>query len=465
MAKFSLGAIGSAVSQATSTWSSAKSVAKSASNTAIGQSIINSSAGKYVSSTISSAYDTSKGWITNAVSQVDGSIGSSIRSFISDHQDTISAVSGIMNMASSFLSQNVEYIDVDESNVSKTIHKDSEALAGQVDNRGIGALKASTDPTIQSVSDNYGASLRTTFEELKAQQRSDMRVSLRVAPLETINSDSISIVDRLQTILGSYKSEVNGNAITKSHSDSFVGSNGTTSIYGFLFEALAKDVGLVFPYTPIITYSGKVKYDTTDIFQSNLSFHNYGGTPVPTIGLTAKFTADTKENAKHMLAAMWFLKAVTRCYFGEQSNVGSQKLAGTPPPVLYLNGYGDYIFNYIPVVISGYDYTFPDDRDYTTVMFNLANAMKFVEYFNEDEENQNVSQLSSSQYTIRNMLPIQMDIKIQMLIQPNISRYTKNFDFDAFKQGIMQLKANPLKNDKSPQYSLEQSYEKSGWTW
>jgi hypothetical protein len=195
--------------------------------------------------------------------------------------------------------------------------------------------------------------------------------------------------------------------------------------------------------------------------------HNYGGTPPPSISLNAKFTADTKENAKHMLSAIWFLKAASKSDFGMQATASDKRIPGTPPPTLYLNGYGDYLMNYIPVVIRGYSYSFPDDRDYTNVMFNLANAMKFVEYFSDSSDtiaaNSNVSNI----YTIRNMLPIQMDVKIDLLVQPNIWQHIHKFDLMSYKQGNIHIKNNPVKASSSPSYSpnLAESFERSGWTW
>ena len=370
--------------------------------------------------------------------------------------------SGLWNSASSLLG-------FSSSNATKTMSASSptlqvsQQLASQVSSRGAGALKASNNVlSATSASDNYSKNLATTFKELQMQQKMDMRVSLRVAPLQNPDYADVSIIDRMQYVLGNYSAQYDGDTITSLNS--MVGSRGTT-IYGFLFEALSQNVGLVFPYTPTVNFSQQIKYDTTEIFQSNLALHTYGGTPPPSISIKAKFTADTKENAKYMLAAIWFLKAVSKVDYGIQAAAGDRKIAGTPPPTLYLNGYGDYIMNYIPVIIKSYSYSFSDDRDYTTVMFNLANAVRFVEYFSDETSNTQVNKNASDIWTIRNMLPIQMDLNIELLVQPNIYQHVHNFNLQNYKQGNLQIKNNPVKSSSAPNYSISQSYQKSGWTW
>ena len=41
--------------------------------------------------------------------------------------------------------------------------------------------------------------------------------------------------------------------------------------------------------------------------------------------------------------------------------------AGTPPPIVLLNGYGDYVFKNVPVVIINFSVDLPTDVDYIHV--------------------------------------------------------------------------------------------------
>jgi hypothetical protein len=59
-----------------------------------------------------------------------------------------------------------------------------------------------------------------------------------------------------------------------------------------------------------------------------------------------------------MVAMMHFFRTVTKMFYGQD------QLAGTPPPVLFLDAYGPYTFDHIPIVITGFDYELPNDVDY-----------------------------------------------------------------------------------------------------
>jgi hypothetical protein len=43
---------------------------------------------------------------------------------------------------------------------------------------------------------------------------------------------------------------------------------------------------------------------------------------------------------------------------------GSDPKAGNPPPIVFLNGYGTYVFKNVPVVITSVNITLPQDCDY-----------------------------------------------------------------------------------------------------
>jgi len=57
---------------------------------------------------------------------------------------------------------------------------------------------------------------------------------------------------------------------------------------------------------------------------------------------------------------MHYLRTMTKMFYGE----GSGSLQGNPPPIVKLNGYGDYVFNQVPVVIQSFMIDMPQDVDY-----------------------------------------------------------------------------------------------------
>jgi hypothetical protein len=48
---------------------------------------------------------------------------------------------------------------------------------------------------------------------------------------------------------------------------------------------------------------------------------------------------------------------------------GADTNAGAPPPVLKLNGYGDFVFNNVPVVVTNFQVDLPKDVDYISSSF------------------------------------------------------------------------------------------------
>ena len=287
--------------------------------------------------------------------------------------------------------------------------------------------------------------------------RTDKRVSLNCTPLIN-NSVPQDYIQRLKYVLG------NGEYKLK---------KGQT-IWGFLYSTLNKSCGLIFPYTPQVSFQHTVNYDRTEITHSNLAISHYKNTPPPSISINATFTADTRANALHMLSAIWFLRAVTKCDFGERANVDPNAIAGMPPPVLYLNGYNQVMDN-IPVVVTGFNYTLPKDKHYVALGVNLdsnvqafndrklysdvANGNFYDNYEGSATGSEGMKYLNGiansikslqedatimesnryNDYYFNNWLPTELSFDIQLQIQPNLLKHKKKFNLDWYKMGLFNL--------------------------
>ena len=73
---------------------------------------------------------------------------------------------------------------------------------------------------------------------------------------------------------------------------------------------------LSFQYTPQIEYSNDVKYDAYSLTHTNYQPYAYSRTENPTIGLTCKFSAHTKEHFDHCEYAIRFLRTYTKMNYG-----------------------------------------------------------------------------------------------------------------------------------------------------
>ena len=46
---------------------------------------------------------------------------------------------------------------------------------------------------------------------------------------------------------------------------------------------------------------------------------------------------------------------------------GNDAMAGNPPPIVYLNGYGQYYLPNVPCVVTSFSHTMPDSVDYMDI--------------------------------------------------------------------------------------------------
>lgn len=118
--------------------------------------------------------------------------------------------------------------------------------------------------------------------------------------------------------------------------------------------------GIIFPYMPTIQVGYKASYDTQELIHSNYKLHFYKNSSVDEVQITADFTAQDIVEAKYMLAVIHFFRSVTKMFYGQDTN----PVAGTPPPLCFLSGLGQYQFNHHPLLITSFNYSLPNDVDY-----------------------------------------------------------------------------------------------------
>ena len=126
---------------------------------------------------------------------------------------------------------------------------------------------------------------------------------------------------------------------------------------GILSPLLATD-GVLFPYTPTINTSYKANYSAVDITHSNYKGYFYQGSSVEPVVISCTFTAQSTAEADYLLAVIHFFKSVTKMFYGQDPQ------RGTPPPLVYLTGLGEFQFNEHPCVLTSFTYDLPADVDY-----------------------------------------------------------------------------------------------------
>ena len=125
-----------------------------------------------------------------------------------------------------------------------------------------------------------------------------------------------------------------------------------------LLAPLAVTNGVVFPYTPAIITAYKANYSSYDLTHSNYRGYFYQNSYTDAVTLTATFTAQSTSDAAYVLAVIHFFRSVTKMFYGQDAKRGS------PPPLVFLSGLGDYQFNNHPCLVSNFNYSLPADVDY-----------------------------------------------------------------------------------------------------
>ena len=129
---------------------------------------------------------------------------------------------------------------------------------------------------------------------------------------------------------------------------------------GSLLDPLKRtNMKCIFPYTPTVLVSHSANYNAMQPLHTNYPYYAYENSRVDQITITADMFVQNEAEAKYWIAMVHFFKTVTKMNYG-----GTDQDRGLPPPVCRLNGYGDYTFNNVPVVISNFQFDLKKDVDY-----------------------------------------------------------------------------------------------------
>ena len=139
-------------------------------------------------------------------------------------------------------------------------------------------------------------------------------------------------------------------------------AQGATYLYNApqpgILQPLKVTNGVIFPYTPKIDIGYSANYSSYDLTHANFRGYFYQNSKVGDISITAHFTAQDTQQANYLLAVIHFFRSATKMFYGQDAQRGS------PPPLVFLSGLGQYQFNRHPCLISEFTYSLPEDVDY-----------------------------------------------------------------------------------------------------
>ena len=121
---------------------------------------------------------------------------------------------------------------------------------------------------------------------------------------------------------------------------------------------------VVFPYTPTVTVTHNARYQEQALTHSNYKNYFYEGSDVAAINIAGDFTVQNHDDALYLLASIFFFRSCTKMFFGKDDN------AGNPPPIVALDGYGDFYFPHVSCVVTSFQHTMPADCDYVEIKYS-----------------------------------------------------------------------------------------------
>lgn len=138
-----------------------------------------------------------------------------------------------------------------------------------------------------------------------------------------------------------------------------------------MLSVLSRTNGLVFPYTPSISVTHNARYSEQALTHSNYKNYFYEGSDVSAITISGEFTVQNHDDAVYLLASIFFLRSCTKMFWGSDAD------AGNPPPIVFLDGYGDFYFPHVSCIVTSFQHTMPADCDY--VEFKYSSGQQFAE--------------------------------------------------------------------------------------
>jgi hypothetical protein len=181
--------------------------------------------------------------------------------------------------------------------------------------------------------------------------------------------------------------------------------------------------GMIWPYTPNVTYQQNVQYDEYDLTHVNQSPQSYKKTDTLTIEVVGDFTVQNDWEGRYVLACMHFLSTVTKIQYGINSDN-----PGTPPPVLHFSAYGNLMFDRIPVVVKSFNIALTPDVDYVRVTLPTEQVFLAIP---------NTQDLIPQRRGNEAWIPSKVVISASLAYNPAPQRVVNEFNWQSFRDGSL----------------------------
>jgi len=202
-----------------------------------------------------------------------------------------------------------------------------------------------------------------------------------------------------------------------------------------LMQPLSASNGIFWPLTPAVVIQHSANYNPMDQVHSNYPHQAYQNSQVDSLNIIGEFPVQNSDDAKHWVATVNFLRTATKMFFGSEEGYKELGLKGNPPPILHLFGYGDHMFNKVPVVINTFNVELRPGIDYISTKQSNTPYKQLTGpdagfFINAEGESQTWAPTLSN---------------ISVLVTPIYSRDSvKNFSMKKFVNGELNGKGNEV---------------------
>jgi hypothetical protein len=128
-----------------------------------------------------------------------------------------------------------------------------------------------------------------------------------------------------------------------------------------VLKPLKEAGGLIFPYTPKVSITSTASYSPISTVHTNYTFQAYKSSNPGQITISAPMYVSDPTEGLYWIAMVHYLRSLTKMF------AGNDPKAGNPPPVIMLNGYGNYVFKNVPVVVTKMSVELGQECDYIGV--------------------------------------------------------------------------------------------------
>ena len=197
-------------------------------------------------------------------------------------------------------------------------------------------------------------------------------------------------------------------------------------------ESIGVRNGMRWPVTPFINMSHSANYDSRAVIHNNYPYYAYQNSQIDQITISGSFPVNDQKSGLNFLGTLHFLRTVTKMYYGAESIN-----QGNPPPVCRLNGYGDFVYKNVPVIITNFNVELREQIDYigiTVPTGGQASEFTTIQDVTGMATAENTRDAEESSGSV-NYVPTDSLIAVTCLPIYSRNKITNEFNLKAFAEG------------------------------